>query len=140
MDEDLHHLRLLSTFHYVVAGVLALFSLFPVIHLVVGIVAVSGGLDGPEGIPVLFGLFFIVFALVFILCGLSLSVCVAVAGGYLRRQERYTFCLVIAALLCMFMPFGTVLGVFTIVVLMKPSVKELFQSNNVNVPRRAPLR
>jgi len=27
---------------------------------------------------------------------------------------------------CMFMPFGTVLGVFTIIVLMRPSVKEIF--------------
>jgi hypothetical protein len=32
----------------------------------------------------------------------------------------------VAAIACMFMPFGTVLGVFTIIVLMRPSVKELF--------------
>jgi hypothetical protein len=31
-----------------------------------------------------------------------------------------------AAIACMLMPFGTVLGVFTIIVLMRPSVKELF--------------
>ncbi len=31
-----------------------------------------------------------------------------------------------AGVACMFMPFGTVLGVFTIIVLLRDSVKELF--------------
>jgi hypothetical protein len=35
----------------------------------------------------------------------------------------------VAALSCAFMPFGTVLGVFTIVVLVRPSVKQLFESS-----------
>ena len=48
------------------------------------------------------------------------------AGRYLARRERYTFCLVVAGVECMFMPFGTVLGVFTIIVLSRPSVKDLF--------------
>jgi hypothetical protein len=37
-------------------------------------------------------------------------------------------CFVVAAIECIFMPFGTVLGVFTIIVLSRPSVKALFQS------------
>jgi len=36
---------------------------------------------------------------------------------------------VMAAIECIFMPFGTVLGVFTIVVLARPSVKEMFELN-----------
>ena len=35
-------------------------------------------------------------------------------------------CLVVGALECMMMPFGTVLGVFTLIALTKPSVKALF--------------
>ena len=31
-----------------------------------------------------------------------------------------------AAISCAFMPFGTVLGVFTLIVLLRPGVKELF--------------
>jgi hypothetical protein len=30
---------------------------------------------------------------------------------------------------CLFMPFGTVLGVFTIIVLMRESVKQVFAAN-----------
>jgi hypothetical protein len=50
----------------------------------------------------------------------------ALAGRAIRRRENYTFCVIVAALSCMLMPFGTVLGVLTIVVLMRPSVKEMF--------------
>ena len=35
-------------------------------------------------------------------------------------------CIVMAALACLSMPFGTVLGVFTIIVLARPSVQALF--------------
>jgi hypothetical protein len=37
MNKDLEHLRLLSIFHYVVGGILALFACFPIIHLIMGI-------------------------------------------------------------------------------------------------------
>lgn len=39
------------------------------------------------------------------------------------------YCLVMAGIECMFMPFGTVLGVFTIIVLMRESVQKLFAAN-----------
>jgi hypothetical protein len=44
------------------------------------------------------------------------------------------FCLVMASITCMFMPFGTVLGVFTLIVLMRPSVKPLFEGQAANPP------
>jgi hypothetical protein len=38
MAQDEEHLRLLSIFHYVVGGIAALFSFFPAIYLVLGLV------------------------------------------------------------------------------------------------------
>jgi hypothetical protein len=125
--QDEEHLRLLSIFHYVVAAIGMIASLFPVIHLIVGIVAVTGGLDEPgrtEG--ALVGWFFIVFSLAWIVTGLGISTCLVLAGRSLRRRQRYTFCLVMAGIACMFAPFGTVLGVFTILVLIRESVKAAF--------------
>ena len=61
-----------------------------------------------------------------ILGGLAMATCVAIAGRRLAGHRSYTFCLVIAGIECAFSPFGTVLGVFTIVVLIRPSVKERF--------------
>ena len=42
MDDDIRQLDLLATFHYVVAGIIALCGCFPIIHLVVGICIVTG--------------------------------------------------------------------------------------------------
>ena len=51
---------------------------------------------------------------------------VLLTGRFLRRHKHYMFCLVIACLECSFMPFGTVLGAFTIFVLMRESIKQSF--------------
>ena len=42
------------------------------------------------------------------------------------RRKHYTFCFVMACVECLSVPFGTMLGVFTILVLNRASVKELF--------------
>lgn len=129
--QDQQHLDLLGVFHYVVAGLGALFSLFPVIHLVIGLAMVTGHMSGMptkpgEPDPALFGWFFVAIAGVLIICGLAFSALLAYAGRCLRQRCRYTFCLVMAAISCAFMPFGTVLGIFTLIVLTKPSAKQLF--------------
>lgn len=45
MKEDLEHLRLLSIFHYVVAGLSGLAACFPIIHLAIGISMLTGNLQ-----------------------------------------------------------------------------------------------
>ena len=124
--QDLEHLRLLSIFHYIVAAMTGLFSLFPVIHLVVGIAMITGRIDTPDPEARFAGWFFVAFASVFIACGMTLAGFIAYAGRCLQRRRRHMLCLVVAALACMIMPFGTVLGVFTLVTLTKPQVKALF--------------
>ena len=128
LNQDREHLKLLATFHYVVAGLSALSALFPLIHLVIGIGMVTGRFDTTRDAGAgLLGWLFIIFAVVFIVCGLVFSVCLALAGTYIAKYQHYTYCLVVAGLSCMFFPFGTVLGVFTILVLSKDSVKRLFR-------------
>jgi hypothetical protein len=129
MNEDFKHLKLLATFHYVVAGLTGLFSLFPVIHLVIGIGMITGTIQSDDGSAQAGGWFFVVLATIFILAGLLFSACLAVAGRFLSQKRHYTYCLVMAGLACLFMPFGTVLGVFTIVILLKESVKEAFRQS-----------
>ncbi|KRG79213.1 hypothetical protein ABB30_02005 [Stenotrophomonas ginsengisoli] len=121
-------LRLLSIGHYVLAGITALFALFPVIHLLIGVGMLAGLLDGGQAADRLFGLLFIVIALVMITLGLALAAALAWSGRNLARRQRHTACVVVAALACMMMPLGTVLGIFSIVVLMRPGVKDAFVS------------
>jgi len=128
-SQDIDQLRLLSIFHYIVAGVIGLFSLIPIIHVVLGIALVTGSLDGfhrGDQPPEFMGWLFIILPSVFILSGLVISFFVAFAGRQLAACSCYNLCLVVAAIECMFMPIGTALGVFTIIVLMRPNVKELF--------------
>ncbi len=132
-EEDLNHLRLLSIFHYVVGGMLALCATFPVIHLLVGIGLVSGAFKSAPGSPpppAAMGWMFILIAGGAIALGWAFAICLFVAGYQLRRQRRYLFCLIAAGLACTFQPLGLVLGIFTIIVLLRPSVKALFQQTS----------
>ncbi len=129
-NQDAEHLKLLSIFHYVVAGMMALFGTFPIIHFLIGLAMVSGAMVAPRDVapfPALFGGFFVLVAGGMMLVGWTLAACTFAAGRSLAQRRRYTFCLVMAGIMAaMCMPFGTVLGVFTIIVLLRPSVKEAF--------------
>lgn len=125
-NQDLEQLKLLSIFYYVVAGLAGLASILPLFHLVIGLGLAAGGFQGVDPVASAMGCFFAAMAATFITAGLAFAVCLAFTGKFLAQQRRYTFCLVMAGVACMFMPFGTVLGVLTIVVLVRDSVKELF--------------
>jgi len=126
MSQDSEHLKLLAIFHYVVAGITALFACIPFLHFFMGLALATGIFPDtdPEAQPI--GIFIMVFAGLFIVAGWTLAALIAYAGRNLQTRRRYTFCLVMAGVECIFMPFGTVLGVFTIIVLMRDSVKLLF--------------
>jgi hypothetical protein len=128
MTKDEGHLDLLAIFHYVVGGLAMLFGCFPIIHLVLGILMLAGALDDGRGQPPppVVGLIFIIMAAIAILLMWTLGLCIILAGQRLKARRSYTFCFIIAAIGCVFMPFGTVLGVFTIIVLSRPTVKPLF--------------
>jgi hypothetical protein len=48
------------------------------------------------------------------------------AGIKLRTQRGRTFTLVVAAINCVHIPLGTILGVFTITVLLRKSVQQMY--------------
>lgn len=137
MNKDLEQLKTLSIFYYVVGGLIALFACFPIIHLIIGITFLTGNFptapnqpNQPEFPIKIFGLMFTIIPLIFIIGGWTLAICTVIAGRKLANRQGYLFCFVVAAILCVFMPFGTVLGIFTIIVLSRDSVKQLFNQSN----------
>ena len=126
MSQDSEHLKLLAIFHYVVAGITALFACIPFLHFFIGLALTTGAFPDTDPEAQAVGIFIMVFAGLFIVAGWTLAALIAYAGRNLQTRRRYTFCLVMAGVECIFMPFGTVLGVFTIIVLMRDSVKEMF--------------
>jgi hypothetical protein len=131
MNQDTEHLQLLSIFHYVVAGLAALLSFFPLFYSAIGgfllYAAQHPGANNQEP-PVFLGLIFIAVGAVFFIAGLTMAICILVAGGCLSRRKGYSFALVMACIECLFVPFGTILGVFTILALSRGPVKALFST------------
>tara|TARA_R110002096_G_scaffold23303_3_gene74235 strand:+ start:2238 stop:2681 length:444 start_codon:yes stop_codon:yes gene_type:complete len=127
MDENEQHLQLLSIFHYVLGGIIGAVSLFPIFHLIFGLVMILSPetLDEEPDVAIV-GWFLVGFATVFILSGWTLALFVIAAGRSIVRRKRHTFCLVMAGIECLFMPIGTILGVFTIIVLTKEPVRQAF--------------
>ncbi len=128
---DDEHLRLLSIFYYVKGGISALFACIPMIHVVLGLVMVVAphvfgqGKDAP---PAFIGWIFVVLGLSIIFIGWTFAALTLIAGRCLARRKHYNYCLVVGCLECLSIPFGTVLGVFTIIVLNRASVKEMFRA------------
>ena len=139
MNRDTEHLQLLAIFHYVVAGLAGLFSFFPLIYTIIGtmfIFAARHGTAKPgEDLPPEFlGWIFSVIGSLLFLIGLAMAVCILIAGRSLALHKRYSFALVMACIECLFIPFGTILGVFTIVVLSRESAKALFSTATAEGP------
>jgi hypothetical protein len=127
--QDAEHLKLLSVFHYVLAGLTALGGFFPLMYVAMGAMMVSGAFSGGGSAgapPEAFGWFFVVIGALFSLLLWAFAVTLFLTARALAARRNRIFCLVIAAISCAGFPLGTALGVFTILVLQRPSIRHLF--------------
>ncbi|WP_454827871.1 hypothetical protein [Pseudoxanthomonas wuyuanensis] len=130
VDEE--QLRLLSLGYMISAGVTAFFSLFGLMYMFFGVAMgaafMSAGEAGTqmEGPPAMMGWFFALFGGIFFLLGAGLAVAKYLTGRYLKQRRSPVFCQVVAAISCLSIPYGTLLGVSTFIVLGRRSVAGLF--------------
>jgi hypothetical protein len=128
--QDEQHLDILSILHYVYGGLLVLGGFFPLLYVGMGVLFVSGGLTpknspNPPPPPAIGYVFIVIGVVACLIIWMSAGLMV-LSGRYLARRKNRTFCLIIAGISCLNMPLGTILGVFTIIVLMKERVVILF--------------
>lgn len=123
-------LRLLSVFHYVLAGLTCVMALIPLAYVALGVAMAVGAMNDARhpGPPVVLGWFFVAFGLLLVILAVADVIGLIVAGRSLARQRRWLFCMIMAGISCAMFPLGTALGVFTIIVLSKPEVKALFSA------------
>jgi hypothetical protein len=128
-NHDDEHLRLLVIFHYVHGRIVALFALFPIMHVVMGVVMLTGGMSSGTGPPppAFMGWMFVGIGALLILGGETMAAMSILAATCLKARRAKVFCMVVAGINCLHMPVGTVLGVFTLIVLSRPSVAEAFR-------------
>ena len=80
------------------------------------------------GIPKEIMTMMIGFYVVFGLIACAMATANFMSARYIKKRKNKTFSIVVAAINCLQMPFGTVLGVFTIIVLMRPSVQSSYEA------------
>ncbi len=129
-SQDEEHIKLLSVFHYIVGGISCIFSCLPLIHIAIGLFLVFSGdhlaQNGGEAPPAFIGWIFVTLGLGFFLLGQALSISIIISGRYLSKRTKYMFSFIVACIACMLFPFGTILGIFTIIVLSKDSIKAMY--------------
>lgn len=131
MNKDKEYLRLLTIFHYIVAGLAALFSFFPLLYTTIGAIFIfvarhGTPKPGEELPPEFLGWIFVGLGSFLFVLGIAMAICILIAGRCLSDCKCHSFVLVMACIECLFIPFGTILGVFAIIVLSRESVKALF--------------
>lgn len=131
-NDDLNHLKILSICFYVKAGLTAVTALFFSIYIFLGAIFMSAPIPSKanEPPPELLGGIFVGFGVVLMGIFFILAFLAFWTGRSLGQHKNYTFCMVIAALVCLSMPLGTILGIFTIIVLLRDSVKALFEGQS----------
>lgn len=128
---DAEHIKLLAIFHFVVAGLALLGIGFVLFHYCM----MSALFSNPEmwkaqkNVPPfpkdflkMFVWFYVFFGLIFGTAG----VLNLLSGLFLRQGRHRVFSIIVGALNCLQVPFGTVLGVFTIIVLSRDSVRQRY--------------
>jgi hypothetical protein len=143
IDEE--HLKLLSLGYMISAATSAFFSLFGLMYVAMGfamsaVIAHAPGVAAkPNQMPPAFighvfaGIGFAFFTAMIVLAAAKLKAAFCIRG----RRSR-TFCMVMAGISCLEVPYGTVLGALSFIVLGRESVAQLFHSGVVTKPTDSP--
>lgn len=130
---DTEHLKFLAIFHFVMAGlaVIGLGFLFVHYTMMSQLLVHSGNWkhQAPNNPPP--EQFFAFFKWFYAFCGGMLvigGVGNLLSGFYIRQRKHRLFSLIVAALNCLHLPMGIALGVFTFIVLLRDSVRELYEA------------
>src|SRR5262249_6995276 len=133
-------LKLLTIFYYVVAGLFALLALLGVLLLTCGIAILTGAIPAkptrpgePDPRELVGALLTGEGALAFLVT-MTYAVLLAVTGWLIARRRGYVFSLVVAGIACPSFPTGTLLGVFTFLLLLRPTVKAMYYGPPVGEP------
>lgn len=129
VDEE--HLRMLTLGYYVSAGMCLLFSLFGGLYMVLGLMFTFAFRNLPAqppntAPPPEMGWFFFAIGAFIFGAMVTLAILKFLTARRLKARASRTFCLVLAGISCLEVPYGTTLGVLTFVVLTRDSVKALF--------------
>jgi hypothetical protein len=131
---DGEHLKLLSLGYLVSAGVSAFYSLFGLLYVFLGMMMSTTLSHSPQTpansaqapSPEFVGWIFASIGLAFFLIAMAVTAARFRAAWCIKHRKSRLFCMVIAGIGCLEFPYGTVLGIFSFLVLGRDSVVGLF--------------
>ena len=128
---DAEHLKLVSIFHFILAALGLPGIAFIVLHfafmraLFMNPETWKNDKGGPPP-EILFKLMICGYAFGVIII-LTASVLNLLSGLFIRKRRHRMFSIIIGGLNCLQVPFGTLLGVFTILILSRDSVRKIYE-------------
>jgi hypothetical protein len=142
MNPAERQLDLLAIFYYVLGGLFTLLSFLPLLYFsfIWQLLRNPDVMHGQQPPPAFLGTILLVAGVVIAAMGWVWAGLIALAGRFLQKRKHRIYCLVMAAVACMFQPFGTILGVFSIVILLRPEVEALFRGQTPMQPPPLPVQ
>jgi hypothetical protein len=131
---DQEHLKILSIAYLVSGATNAFFSLFGLLYAFMGVfmgsmMSAIPNRPGQAPPPEFIGWFFGLFGLGFFVLMMTFGILKFVASRRLKQHRSRIFCMIVAGLSCVEIPYGTLLGIFTFMVLSRPSIMQRFSGN-----------
>lgn len=136
INRDEEHLRLLGLYHLVVAGINAVVLIvFFVLPLLLGPDFLAGlNVPVPPGGKAALQEHLIKGLL---MVGL-VTVILALNGWSIKKRQHYISCLILSCIECLSVPVGMILGVSSILVLRRESVREIFRQSAIHTKETKP--
>jgi hypothetical protein len=136
-----HDLKILSVCYYIQAGLLGFYALLVLAYgalFATILQSIPRGADQaqlPAGVAKLIGGVLTAGGILTAVAALVTFLC----GRYLPQARNRRFCYAVAALTCLGIPYGTVLGIYTFIVLGRPETKQIAAGEGLVVPGVPPL-
>jgi hypothetical protein len=136
VDRDAEHLKILAIFQYAAAGVAALVGCFPILHVLIGasILLTPDSIrgSGRNAMPREIGFVFVGLGGAFVLAGWTIAGAHFLIARFLKQTRHYWFCIIASCATCLFCMFSSgIIGVASLVILLRPGVRELFEAKLV---------
>jgi hypothetical protein len=140
VDRDLEHLRLLQFAYYILAGLTGFGTLCATLWMVMaGAMLAAIPVNAASADPAtkrILGFVFLAIGILIVAGGVGATLLTFFTARNLGQRRSRIFCIVVAALTCLSVPWGTAIGVCCIIVLNRPGVKALFDG----VPPALPVQ
>ncbi|MBV9303434.1 MAG: hypothetical protein JOY62_15825 [Acidobacteriaceae bacterium] len=137
MDTTAHDLKLLTIGYYIQGGIIGFYSLlvlgyFGFLATFLSELSKTNAERGVAIPPAIIPIISVVIGIA-VLIAIAWTGCLFLAGYWLARRTNKVFIYVIAALSCLAIPYGTVLGVFTFMVMQRPAAQEIFRRQSARI-------